>query len=170
METDEQIERKIYSEVGWSYFGHELHLIEILDLEWRKLDPLKDIAPHNFKYVDDLTHIYFEVKALIYCDSSTNSPVAIDTNAFIYSKEAFSYASQGPFPAHSDWLDLDWEDIDLTKDITEDIAQALIEENSEIKEKLVAFNGEDEYLKTIKHKKLKQVMTKTWKKNKHFWV
>ena len=44
------------------------------------------------------------------------------------------------------------------------------EENSEFKEKLVAFNGEEEFLKTIKHKKLKQVMTKTWKKNKHYWV
>ena len=181
METDEQIERKIYSEVGWSYFGNGLELIEVLDLNWKKLDPVKDAAPGNLKYDDDSVHIYFKVKSLIYCDSSqmppavnldysTHSDLAIQTSEFIYSEKAFSYASQGPFPSQSDWNDLEWENIYLTKDIDEDIAQALIEENSEFKEKLVAFNGEEEFLKTIKHKKLKQVMTKTWKKNKHYWV
>jgi hypothetical protein len=181
METDEEIERKIYSEVGWSYFGNGLDLIEILDLTWKKLDPLKDIAPDNLKYDDDTVHIYFKVKSLIYCDSShmphvaltdkTNfSDLAIDTNAFLYSQKQFKYAAQGPSACPSDWNDLDWVNVDITKDITDDIAQALIEENNEFKEKLVAFNGEEEFLKTIKHKKLKQVMTKTWKKNKHFWV
>ena len=78
--------------------------------------------------------------------------------------------AEGPMSTPSDFDDFYWEDIDITKDISDDIAQALIEENSEFKEKLVAFNGEEEYLKIIKHKKLKQVMTKTWKKNKHYWV
>ncbi len=180
METDEEIESKIYSEVGWSYFGNGIELIEVLNLNWKKLDPVKDVAPNNLKYDDDSMHIYFIAKCLIFVDSSQMPPVvtnsnvfsslAIQTTEFIYSESSFMHAGEGPMSIPSDFDDINWEDIDITKDISEDIAQALIEENSEFKEKLVAFNGEEEFLKTIKHKKLKQVMTKTWKKNKHYWV
>ena len=180
METDEEIERKIYSEVGWSYFGNGVELIEVLDLDWKKLDPTKDVAPRKLKYDDDSLHIYFIAKCLIFVDTSQMPPVvtekhdfsnlAIQTTAFLYSTSAFQFAGEGPISLPSDFDDFYWEDLDLTKDISEDIAQALIEENNEFKEKLIAFNGEEEFLKTIKHKKLKQVMTNTWKKNKHFWV
>ena len=88
----------------------------------------------------------------------------------LFNRGTKSTLVQGPMSIPSDFNDNYWEELDLTKDISEDIAQALIREKSEFKEKLVAFNGEEELLSTIKHKKLKQVMTKTWKKNKHFWV
>ena len=137
METDEQIERKIYSEVGWSYFANGLELIEVLDLNWKKLDPSKDIAPDNLKYKDDSVHIYFIAKCLIFVDSSQMPPVvtngndfsslAIQTTVFIYSESSFMHAGEGPMSIPSDFDDINWEDIDITKDISDDIAQALIE-------------------------------------------
>ena len=76
----------------------------------------------------------------------------------------------GPFPSQSDWADLDWVDVDLTKEVSEEVANALVYENDEIKEKLILNNGQEEFLKAIKHKKLQQVMTKTWKKKKDYWL
>jgi len=180
METDEEIERKIYSEVGWSYFGNGLELIEVLDLNWKKLDPSKDIAPDNLKYEDDLVHIYFIAKCLIFVDSSQMPPVvtngndfsslAIQNTEFIYSKSSFMHAGEGPMSIPSDFDDFYWEDIDLTTDITDEIAEALINDPLEFKEMIVSSSGEEAFLKKIKHKKLKQAMTKVWKKNKDYWV
>ena len=88
----------------------------------------------------------------------------------MYSETAFSYALQGPFPSQSDWADLDWVDVDLTKEVSKEVAKALIDENDEIKERLILNNGQEEFLKAIKHKNLQQVMTKTWKKKKDYWL
>lgn len=180
MGTDEEIERKIYSELGWSYFANGLELIEVLDLSWKKLDPVKDVAPNKLKYDDDLLHIYFIAKCLIFVDTSQMPPqvtrkhdfsnLAIQTTAFLYSTSAFEGAGEGPMALPSDFDDFYWEEIDLTSDIAGEIAEALINDSFEFKEKIVARNGEEAFLKTIKHKKLKQAMTKSWKRNKDSWV
>lgn len=84
----------------------------------------------------------------------------------MYSKTAFSYASQGPFPSQSDWADLDWIDVDLTKEVSQEVAKALINENDEMKERLILNNGQEEFLKAIKHKNLQKAMANTWKKKR----
>ena len=180
MGTDEEIERKIYSELGWSYFANGLELIEVLDLSWKKLYPVKEVAPNKLKYDDDSIHIYFIAKCLIFVDPSQMPPVvtrehdfsnlAIQTTVFLYSSSAFEDSGEGPIALPSDFDDFYWEDIDLTNDITDEIAEALINDSLEFKEMIVASSGEEAFLKKIKHKKLKQAMTKSWKKNKDSWV
>ena len=98
------------------------------------------------------------------------SNLAIQPTAFLYSTSAFEYSGKGPIVLPSDFDDFYWEDIDLTNDITDEIAEALINDPLEFKEMIVASSGEEAFLKKIKHKKLKQAMTKVWKKNKEYWV
>jgi hypothetical protein len=167
METDDQIICKAYSEIGWSYFGNELDLIEILDFNWCRLAPAKDAPPDKLKYEDSSLHIYFKAKCLVLVKCRD---LAIQTSSFMYSETAFSYASQGPFPSQSDWADLDWVDVDLTKEVSKEVAKALIDENDEMKERLILNNGQEEFLKAIKHKNLQKVMANTWKKKKDYWV
>ena len=134
-----------------------------LDFNWCRLAPAKDVPPDKLKYEDGSLCIYFKAKCLVLLKCRD---LAIQTSSFMYSETAFSYASQGTFPSQSVWADLDWADVDLTKELCKVVAKALIDENDEIKERLILNNGQEEFLKAKKHKNLQQVMTKTWKKKR----
>jgi hypothetical protein len=166
MVTDEEIELKAYSEVDWSYFGGELTLISIIDLNWKRLNPLIDIVEYGLGCVDDTPHILIRSECLVIYQRD----LLISRQVLLYTEEHLLEAGNGPLAIPDNFTFLDDTPIDLSEDIPKDIAKVLIDlakqPSSYLVEQMLHYceDEEEDFIATIKNSALRNAFIKQWKK------
>ncbi len=149
---DQQLEEKMVSEISRTFSGVDLELIRILELQWKRVRPEADDLPHDFKYSDQISpHIFFTTRCLVRSEGQA------------------SLATVGDSPqATPDYFtDLEYEELDLTKALPNEVSEALValanDEHSEEIAKLVSAHVDaDAFIAAIMDEAVRRVFQQRW--------
>lgn len=168
-QDDDAFIHKMYSEVGWNYFGSGTELLAILNLDWHRLLPGKDYSAINVKEDCAENRIYFIARCLLLCGDD----LYLSTLGFLY-EEAVLRRSGGEGPQSlEDRLDyLDEVDLAWTARLPKDVVDVLVTEidSSPLANFLGELLDQDAFIQSIKSVRLKKAFAKYWQEQRQYYT
>ncbi len=136
---DHRLEEKIISEINRTFFGVDLELIRILDLQWKRVLPEVDDLPYDFEYSDQFSpHILFTTRCLV----RSEGQLLFMSDAYLYLEASLATVGDSLQATPDYFADLESEELDLTKALPTEVSEALVTlgngEHSEAIAKLVS--------------------------------
>jgi hypothetical protein len=165
--------KKIIDFISWeierTYANVDITVIGIFNIECRRLVPGLDILIADLNYVDSSPHMLFESDQLVISDED----IFLNHEIFLYQEENLLRFEDSPSSSADGWVEGDWEKIDITKNLPEELIAVFI---AGIKRKdievgnLIRYIGNkenpDEYLLKIKNVELREAYKALWEENK----
>jgi hypothetical protein len=161
---DDLLETKIFSEISWTYFGVDLELFGVLDLQWKRVMPEKDVLPFDFHYSDQTsTHILITARCLVRSDGD----LVIMSDAFLYVEASLATAGEGPQATPDYFKDLSYDELDLSTALDVDIRDMLLDLASDdhtdkIAKLVSAHEDSDKFIATIRDDAVRQAFEQRW--------
>ncbi len=163
---DQVLEEKMRSEIRWAFFGVDMELLSILDVEWKRVMPGKDELPYEFEYSDHTSpHVLFTAKCLV----RSEGELSVMCDAFLYLESSLAEAGKGPQATPDYFADLKYETLDLCEELQPELREALLalarDEYSEAIAKLaVSHEGPDRFIASIKDNDVRNAFGERWDK------
>ncbi len=156
--SDDLLEEKIFREISWTYEGVDLELLGVLDLQWTRVRPEKDVLPFEFEYSDQTSpHILFTARCLVRSDGD----LAAMTDAFLYVEASLATSGEGPQATPDCFKDLICDELDLSKALDNEIREMLLDLASDdhtdkIVNLISAHDDPDKFIATIMDDSVRQ--------------
>jgi hypothetical protein len=159
----------ISGEIKQIYANVDITVINIFNIECRRQVPGLDTLMPDLNYVDSSPHILFESDQLIISDED----IFLNHEIFLYQEETLLRFEDSPSSSADGWVEGDWEKIDITKDLPEELIAVFI---GGLKRKdievgnFIGYIGNkenpDEFLLKIKNVELREAYKALWEENK----
>ena len=165
------IEEKIYAEIDYCYFGGDWDLITIMNMDWKRLNPSTDPILYGLDYVSEESHILFLAESLV----TDGFDLRVSRMVCLYTEENLMQAGEGPIAVPDKFDYLDDVEIDLTKDVPDEIVRVIVDfadcSRTDYIDRLLSSReeGEDEFISGIKNIEIKKLVADSWEKMKKFW-
>ena len=160
MGHDERLVFGMRSEVEWSYLWSDALLLEVLDVQWRRVLPERDELDYKLSYLGEGPHIYFLAKSLLLIEGR----LFVGTNAFL----GIEADLLGDGNCMREFAEVQMQEIDLTKAVPQEILDVLMAlasntEDDAIVRLLEAQPDAKKYLSSIQSIQLKSMMRERYK-------
>ena len=165
--------KKIIEFISWeiemTYANVDITVISIFNIECRRLVPGLDTLRSDLNYVDSSPHILFESDQLVISDED----IFLNHEVFLYQEESLLRFEDSPSPSADGWIEGDWEKIDLTKELPEELLAVLVDglkrEDIEVANFIKYLGNKEnpeEFLLSIRNTELRKVYKALWEENK----
>ena len=156
MGHDERLVFGMRTEVEWSYLWSDALLLEVLDVQWKRVLPERDELDYKLSYLGEGPHIYFLAKSLLLIEGR----IFVDTNAFI----GIEADLLGDGNCMREFSEFQMQEIDLTKDVPKEVLDVLMAlasdpEDNAIVQLLEAQPDARQYLDSVQSGELKTAMS-----------
>ena len=160
MGHDERLVFGMRSEVEWSYLWSDALLLEVLDVQWKRVFPDRDDLDYKLTYLGEGPHIYFLTKSLLLIEGR----LFVDTNAFL----GIEADLLGDENCMREFAEVQMEEIELTKDVPQEVLEVLVglasdPEDDAIVRLLEVQLDAEQYLNSIQSTQLKSMMRERYK-------
>ena len=157
MGHDERLVFGMHTEVEWSYLWSDALLLEVLDVQWRRVLPERDELDYKLSYLGEGPHIYFLAKSLLLIEGR----LFVDTNAFL----GIEADLLGDGNCMREFAEVQMQEIDLTKDVPQEVLEVLVAlasdpEDDAVVRLLEAQPDAKQYLNSIQSGQLRVLMSK----------
>ena len=146
--------------------------IGIIDIEWQRINPDKDVIPHNLKPESNEPHIYIEAQIICYRPSELPK-INQMRGAYLYNEESLSTVDFSPHSVCDDYQELKAKlnEFSITDNMPENIEAKLLkyfddENNHDYLTQYFLYHAEglDEFIHEIKCKALREKIKFIWDK------
>lgn len=161
---DQRLEEKIISEINRTFSGVDLELIRILELQWKRVLPEADDLPHDFEYSDQISpHIFFTTRCLV----RSEGQLLVMSDAYLYLEASLATVGDSPQATPDYFTDLEYEELDLTKALPDEVNEALValandEQSQEIAKLVTAHEDPDAFIAAIMDEAVRQPFQQRW--------
>lgn len=161
--------QKMYSEVGWSYFGSGTELLAILNLDWHRLLPGEDHSAFHVKDDYAANRIYFIARCLCLCGDDLYT----STLGFLYEETVLrDVGGEGPQSIEERLEYLDDAQLAWTARLPKEVVDVLVTDidSSPMAHYLASLFDPDAFIQNIKNVRLRNAFAKYWQEHRQYYV
>ncbi len=168
--SDEQIDDIARREIGWSFFGAGMELLDVLELGCKKVSPTTDPLPDERLTYANATDPHVLITAR--CLALNNDELVVTTDYFLYTLDHLAEAGEGPSPTPDSYIDVAWKTVNLhatlAADVREVLVRLMIEDppSDELATLLASQEHPEAFVAAIKDETVRHAFARLWEKQR----